>query len=304
MVRAYNLIEELMVAANEAVGRIAASAKLPAPFRVHAGPDATKLDMLAAGAESLGVRVRAEELSRPRGMQKFLKSVQDRKAAPALNMLLLRTMAQAEYRTENVGHFALASSAYVHFTSPIRRYPDLVAHRALKAHLARTGGRPGPAPVPKMPTLRSTQAQCDHAGSRERASASAERDARALFAAMYMYMRDRIGDRLEGSVSGLSTSGVFVQLDDPFVDGMIRLADLERELGGRFERDPAGVLLRERGGAQRRIALGDRVIVEVVAASLARRQIDPRSQLAARRRPRPRLPSRPRGPRVHTRSRR
>src|SRR5690606_18849654 len=105
---------------------------------------------------------------------------------------LLRTLAQAEYSTHNLGHFALASGAYVHFTSPIRRYPDLVTHRALKAFIKRKRGEAGPAPVPKMPALRDATHWATVSSARERATVQAERDAKALFAAMHM--RDRIGD--------------------------------------------------------------------------------------------------------------
>jgi ribonuclease R len=136
-------------------------------------------------------------------------------------MFMLRAMAQASYSTDNLGHFALASPAYVHFTSPIRRYPDLVAHRVLKAHLKRSGGQAGPEPVPEMPELEASQAQAARSSSRERATADAERDSKALFAAAYM--RDRIGDRFEATITGFGSAGMYILLDRPFVDGMIRL---------------------------------------------------------------------------------
>ena len=123
MARAYNLIEELMIAANEAVGRLAVAGKPPLPFRVHDVPSEEKLQQLEASAFALGTKVDAEKLKRPRGVQKFLSKVSTGRRSGAFSMLMLRAMAQAAYRTENVGHFALASQAYVHFTSPIRRYP-------------------------------------------------------------------------------------------------------------------------------------------------------------------------------------
>lgn len=269
--RAYNLIEELMIAANEAVGRLAVARKLPAPFRVHAPPPEDKLERLVLAAESLGVKADPEKLARPRGAQKFLSKAKSSPRTGALNMLMLRAMSQAEYRTENVGHFALASEAYIHFTSPIRRYPDLVAHRVLKAHLNRTKGHAGPAPVPRMPDRDSSEAAAIRSSARERAVMQAERDCKALYAAAYM--RDRVGDRFEGTVSGISTTGVFITLDEPFVDGMARIAKIEKDWRDRLELDDAGVrLISEKTG--KTITLGDRVIVEVENASLPRRRID------------------------------
>ena len=138
--RAYNLIEELMLAANEAVARVAEQRKLPMVYRVHAPPDQTKLAQLASVAEALGVTVDPEKLVNPRGVQKFLSKTAAHPRRQALHMFMLRSLTQAQYGVENVGHFALASDAYAHFTSPIRRYPDLIAHRVIKAMLAREGG--------------------------------------------------------------------------------------------------------------------------------------------------------------------
>jgi ribonuclease R len=269
--RAYNLIEELMVAANEATGQIAVAAKLPMVFRVHDVPDPDKLVLLAAAAEALGVEVDPEKLKTPRGVQKFLGKVATHARGQALNMFVLRAMAQAQYRTENVGHFALASDAYVHFTSPIRRYPDLVAHRVLKAHLRRTGGLAGPEPVPAMPALEASQAQAARSSIRERATADAERDSKALFAAAYM--RDRIGDRFEATITGFGSAGVYISVDRPFVDGMIRLAALERERGEPYEVEDNGVrMVGKRSGHV--LVVGDRLIVEATDSSLQRRKVD------------------------------
>ena len=270
MARAYNLIEEMMVAANEAVGGLAMKAKLPLPYRVHDRPDEEKLGLLTSAAASLGISINADRLRTPRGVQKFLSQTNGRDRGEALHNMMLRAMAQADYRTENVGHFALSATAYVHFTSPIRRYPDLIAHRVIKAYLAKRKGPSGPRPVPKMPQEESTRGQCIRSSERERAAAQAERDTQKLFAAAHM--RDRIGDRFEGTVSGFSGQGMFVTLDSPFVDGMVRLQQMERELGNAFEADGTGVRLVGSGG--KLITIGDRVVVEVEEASLVRRQVD------------------------------
>jgi ribonuclease R len=271
MVRAYNLIEEFMLAANEGVARLAVKHRLPVIYRVHDRPDEERVERFAAVADLLGVEVDTQKLVTPKGMQALLKKVVDHPRRAALNGLLLRTLAQAEYATQNVGHFALASRAYLHFTSPIRRYPDLVNHRVMKAWLRRRSGQAGPSPVPKMPSIRDAAERAERSGLRERASVQAERDVKSLFAAVYM--RDRIGDRFEGTISGLARSGVFVMLDDPPVDGMIKKALIEKQTREPYELDDIGArLVGSKTG--KAFTVGDRVVVEVIETSLERRQID------------------------------
>jgi ribonuclease R len=271
MARAYNLIEEFMLAANEGVARIAVKHRLPVIYRVHDRPDEERVERFAAVADLLGAEVDTQKLVTPKGMQAFLKKVVDHPRRAALNGLLLRTLAQAEYATQNIGHFALASRAYLHFTSPIRRYPDLVNHRVMKAWLRRRSGHAGPAPVPRMPAMRDATERAEKSSIRERATVQAERDVKALFAAVYM--RDRIGDRFEGTVSGLARGGVFVTLDDPPVDGMIKRASIERQTRETYELDDIGArMVGSKTG--KAFTVGDRVVIEVVDASIERRQVD------------------------------
>jgi ribonuclease R len=271
MTRAYNLIEELMIAANEGVGELAVEHGLPVVFRVHDKPNAEKLTNVTAAAFVLGTKADPDKLRQPRGAQKFLAQLEGKSFAPALNMLMLRAMSQALYTTENLGHFALASKAYVHFTSPIRRYPDLISHRVMKAWVAKHGGDCGPDPVPRMPQVSESAELAARCSDREREIVSAERQTQSLFAAVFML--DRIGDRFEGAISGLSQNGIFVQLDAPFVDGMIKVADLEKERGEPYYRDETGVrMVGERSG--KTLTVGDRVTVEVIDASVPRRRID------------------------------
>lgn len=271
MTLAYNLIEELMIAANEAVGELAVEHGLPVVFRVHDKPDEEKLANLTTAAFTLGTRADPDKLLHPRGVQKFLSQLGDKPYAPALNMLMLRAMAQAQYSTENLGHFALASRAYVHFTSPIRRYPDVISHRVMKAWLKRKGGACGPDPVPRMPKPVESEEQAERSSEREREISGAERETQSLFAAVHM--RDRIGDRFEGTITGLSQFGMFVQIDSPFVDGMVKIGDIEKDRKESYQRDETGIrLVGSRSGKV--ITVGDRVIVEVVGTSVARRQID------------------------------
>jgi ribonuclease R len=271
MARAYNLIEELMIAANEAIGELAVEHALPVVYRVHDKPDEEKLTILTRAAFALGAKAEPEKLLTPRGAQKFLGQLHGKPFAGALNMLMLRAMAQAQYSVQNVGHFALASRAYVHFTSPIRRYPDLISHRVMKAWVHSNSGEAGPQPVPRMPKASESQDQAIRSSEREREIVSAERSTQSLFAAVYM--RDRIGDRLEGTISGLSQNGIFVQIDAPYVDGMVKVADLEKDRKETYSRDETGVrLVGERTG--KTLTVGDRVVVEVIDASIPRRQID------------------------------
>ena len=271
MARAYNLVEELMIAANEGVGELATEHGLPVVFRVHDKPDPEKLQTLTLAASSLGVKADPEALRSPRGVQKFLGRLAGERYAAPLNSLMLRAMAQASYGVENVGHFALASRAYVHFTSPIRRYPDLISHRVMKAWVAGQGGEGGPEPIPRMPQRSESADQAARCSEREREVVMAERKTQSLFAAVHML--DRIGDRFEGTISGMSANGIFVQIDSPFVDGMVRVSELEKDRKEGYERDETGVrLIGERSG--KTLTVGDRVIVELVDASVARRQID------------------------------
>lgn len=271
MGRAYNLIEELMIAANEAVARMAVRHRLPVIYRVHDVPDPDRLERLCAVADLLGLPADPDKVGTPKGMAAFLRKVAKHPRRDALASVVLRSLAQAEYDPKNMGHFALASGAYLHFTSPIRRYPDLVCHRALKAWLARREG-PSGVPIPRrMPSAQSVRAHAEQSSQRERASVQAERDAKALFTAHYM--RDRVGDRFEGTISGLSGSGVFVTLDDPPVDGMIKRALVERETRRSYQLDELGArLVASKNG--RDLTIGDRVIIEVIDASTSRRQID------------------------------
>jgi ribonuclease R len=259
--RAYQLIEELMLLANETVARWFEERRVPTIFRVHPPPDEQKLDRFAAMCESLGIAFDIEDTRDPKKLGDLLKSFAGHPLAAVLNSLLLRSMKQATYDVTNVGHFGLASKAYLHFTSPIRRYPDLVVHRIVHSVLS---GR----------EVRTTDEARAKLAESALASSVAERKAMEVERAVVdlyrtFLMKARLGERFEGTVTAVVGSGVFVQLDAPFVDVLVRLEDLG---GDRWEVDDDALrVVAARSGD--RVSLGDRMTVEITDAAILRRTV-------------------------------
>src|SRR4051794_13875133 len=168
--KAYQLIEELMLLANELVARHLAERGVPAIYRVHGPPDEAKLDRFATMATALGVAFDMEDAKDPKKLSNLLKRIAKHPSRDVFNMLLLRSMKQATYDTANIGHFGLASTTYLHFTSPIRRYPDLVVHRAVRSLLAQRS-------IDKSPSaLEALKASATTASDRERHAMDVERE--------------------------------------------------------------------------------------------------------------------------------
>jgi ribonuclease R len=259
--RAHRIVEEFMLAANEAVARWFGARELPTIYRVHGVPDEEKLAAFLDLARAHGFDV-PDAPSDPRALNALLEEFKGHAQQRALNQLLLRAMMQAVYSPENIGHYGLAAEHYLHFTSPIRRYPDLVVHRLLKEEWVRRHGdavrRTGEAHLEEMAALSS---------ERERAAMEAEREVQAFYAALFM--KDKIGERHDGVVSAVVEFGLFVELERWFVEGLVRADDL----GGAFELDPALHALVERASG-RAFRVGDRVKVEVASASPARRRVE------------------------------
>jgi ribonuclease R len=259
--RAYQLIEELMLLGNETVARWSQEHDVPTIYRVHAPPDEQKLDRFAAMCDALGIEFDLEDTRDPRKLGDLLKSFSDHPLAPVLNSLLLRSMKQATYDVTNVGHFGLASKAYLHFTSPIRRYPDLVVHRTvhevLQGHPVRRDGE-----------ARQKLADAALASSiAERRAMEVERAIVDLYRTFMM--KAHVGERFEGTVTAVVGSGVFVQLDAPFVDVLVRLEDLGQD---RYEVDDEALrVVAVRSGDV--VALGDRIAVEITDAAILRRTV-------------------------------
>ncbi len=259
--KAYQLIEELMLLANEIVARWCQEREVPTIFRVHAPPDEQKLDRFAKMCESLSINFDIEDTRDPKKLGDLLKSFKDHPLAPVLNSLLLRSMKQATYDTTSIGHFGLASKAYLHFTSPIRRYPDLIVHRVI--HQVLLEGQPR-----RDDKTRERLAEAALASSlAERRAMEVERAIVDLYRTFLM--KSRIGDRFMGTVTAVVGSGLFVQLDSPFVDVLIRLEDLGHD---HWEVDDDALrVVAVRSGDM--VALGDRLLVEVIDAAILRRTV-------------------------------
>jgi ribonuclease R len=259
--RAHRVVEEFMLAANEAVARWFGTRSLPTIYRVHGVPDEEKLKVFLELAESHGFEVPEPPVD-PRDLNALLGRLAGHAQQRALNQLLLRAMMQAVYASENEGHFGLAAEHYLHFTSPIRRYPDLVVHRLLKEEWARRAGKEGP-----RTGERELGEIAARSSERERASMEAEREIVSFYAALFM--KDKIGERYPGTVAAVAEPGLFVELKPFFVEGLVRAEDLP----GAFVLDLDHHAMIDRGTG-RAFRVGDAVEVEVVEASTQRRKVE------------------------------
>jgi ribonuclease R len=258
--RAYSMIEELMLLANEAVALWLGGRKAPTVYRIHGQPDEAKLERLGEVAGRLGVEFDPEAMKEPLGVARFLARVQKHERKQVLEMLLLRSLKQAAYDTTNIGHFGLASKNYVHFTSPIRRYPDVQVHRAVKAILR--GQKPDSSPAGRD----ALQLSATLSSARERAVMDIEREVVDLYRCLLM--REHIGETFEGTVNALVGTGAFISLDAPFVDVLIRYEAMGPDHYNLSD-DELSVVGARSGDT---IALGDRVLVTIEDVAILRRQ--------------------------------
>jgi ribonuclease R len=265
--KAYELVEEFMIAANEAVGAFFRKRDVPTVWRVHAPPDPDRVATLAELLGAYGIHFDIEEATTPLGMKWVLDQVLTMPASRSLSFLVLRTLTQAVWDTVPVGHFGLASGDYLHFTSPIRRYPDLLVHRLLKYYLHRDGQPSGSHYRREPPTIERLSELAAASSAHERRAMEAEREAVAMYRAYLV--REQIGEHYTGTISAVTSFGAFVEIDEPFVEGLIKLDSLGEDFGF----DELHMRLRGRRSGLT-IALGDTVTVEIQNVSVLKRRVD------------------------------
>jgi ribonuclease R len=289
---AHRLIEECMLAANVCAADLLERHKHPGVYRVHAGPTKEKLTQLRTFLKQTGLHLGGGDSPSASDYAELMPKIKARPDALLLQTMLLRSMQQAVYSPDNIGHFGLSYEAYAHFTSPIRRYPDLLTHRAIKAILQ--GKRYDPKGINTSvlnttlsPAARKAQAQDKakgkkkhegdlaiwealgiHCSANERRADEASRDVEAWLKCYFI--RDKLGEEFTGTISGVATFGIFVQLDTLFIEGLVHVTELGADY---FQYDEARHELRgERTGI--RYQLTDRVTVQVSRVDLDARKID------------------------------
>ena len=244
----HRIVEEFMILANEVVAKHMEEADIPSLYRVHEEPDPMKVEEFSEIVSGFGLKFEPRK-TLPAEFQKFITSIEGRPEERMLSYLMLRSFKQARYSEENIGHFGLASDSYTHFTSPIRRYPDLVVHRILKAAMAR---RAQPAVPPAQ-----LEAIASESSERERLADQAERE---LFDWKKMLlMEQHLGDTFEGIIIAVWRDGFVVELVDHFIEGFVAVADIPDD---DYQLDQGSHALIGRRSKQR-FRLGDRLPVQV-----------------------------------------
>lgn len=262
---AHRIIEEFMIAANEAVARHLKAHDFPLLYRVHQGPDQDSLESIAPFLLSLGYRLPLKrEKIKPLEIQQLLEACRGKPEEKVVNHVVLRAMKQAHYQPENIGHFGLASSCYTHFTSPIRRYPDLIVHRILERLLK--GNKLKTSEQDEF--LSYLEEAGRHTSERERIAMDAEREMVDLKKAQFMM--DKLGEEFTGVITSLANFGFFIEPHAYFVEGLVRLSTLTDDDYHYYEKEY--VIKGRRHG--RKFRLGDPVRVKVVRINAFRSEID------------------------------
>jgi ribonuclease R len=259
---AHKLIEECMIAANVQAAMFLEKRQIPALYRAHEPPPVEKYEDLQQFLREFKLRMPPVEEVTPGDYAEVLRKVHGRPERELIQSVLLRSQSMAAYQPDNRGHFGLALAAYAHFTSPIRRYPDLLVHRAIRYALQ--GGKPSSYTY----TEAAMAAMAVHCSQRERRAEEAERDVDERFRCAWM--AKHVGEEFEGTVTGVTSFGLFVELDESKVSGLVHISQLSNDY---YHFDPVRHLLKgERTGLHYR--LGDHVRVQVLRASLEDRKID------------------------------
>ncbi len=275
---AHKLIEECMLSANVAAARFLDKHKLPGLYRVHEGPSGEKLKNVRKFLGELGLSLRGGDTPQPGDYQQLLSSVTERPDRHVIETVMLRSLSQARYQPDNNGHFGLNYEGYAHFTSPIRRYPDLMVHRAIRA-IIRSDERsamvrrdprmkPGSRADLYPYDLRAVGELGEHCSIAERRADDAVRDVMAWLKCEYL--QDRVGEEFPGVISGVTGFGLFIEIGEVFADGLVHVSSLQNDY---YTFDPSGQrLIGER--TRNVYRLGDRVRVQVMRVDLDERKID------------------------------
>jgi ribonuclease R len=258
----HRIIEECMLMANVAAARYLAKMKIPALYRIHTGPTAEKVQDLQDFLSGLGLSLAGGKQPKPADYANLLQRISQRPDARLIQTVLLRSLSQAIYSPDNVGHFGLAFPAYAHFTSPIRRYPDLLIHRAIRHVLSGTEAEEFTYDHHAMLSIG------EYCSMTERRADDATREAIDWLKCEFMY--SRVGEEFDGIVTSVTSFGLFIELSDIYVEGLLHVTSLK---GDYYHFDPIKHILRgERTGTIYR--LGDQIQVRVARVDLESRQID------------------------------
>jgi ribonuclease R len=261
---AHRLIEEFMLLANETVASYLEAQAAPALYRIHEEPDVMKVGKFEEFVSGFGYSL-AAPLSglRPRHFQKLLERIAGKPEEKPIAFLMLRTMQKARYAPENLGHFGLAASSYTHFTSPIRRYPDLVVHRALRAarHSTLTAEE-------REEWSEELPEVARHTSEMERRADDAERE--LLQWKKVKFMADKVGDEFEGYITGVAAFGLFIELIEHFVEGMVHVSTMADD----YYRFLEGTHALVGENTHKSYRLGDKVKVQVIRVNMEERKVD------------------------------
>lgn len=261
---AERLIEEFMLAANETIAEHFHWMELPFLYRIHEDPKPEKLQRFFEFVTNFGIMIKGTGNSvHPKALQEVIRSIEGLPEEPVISTMLLRSMQQAKYYAESLGHFGLSTEFYTHFTSPIRRYPDLIVHRLIRTYLI--NGDTSKETVVQWSAVMDEIA--DHTSGRERRAVEAERDTDALKKAQFM--SDKIGEEFEGIVSSITNFGIFVELENT-VEGLVHISNMTDDYY-RFE-DRHMMMIGERTGRQFRI--GDEVKIRVANVVIEESSVD------------------------------
>ena len=251
-----------MIAANVEAARFVEKHKVPSPYRIHEQPDVTKIGKLREFLAGRALRLPGGDEPTTKDLAHVLAQAQERPDLHLIQTVMLRSLMQARYSATNVGHYGLALTHYAHFTSPIRRYPDLLLHRAIKHILHKRKAAAFPYSAEAM------EAHCAHSSLTERRADEATRDVVTWLKCEFM--RHRLGEEYEGTVTAAVPFGLFVELEPLYIEGLVHVSALSNDY---YEHDPRAHRLVGRGTGMS-YALGDRVRVKVIRVNLDERKID------------------------------